>query len=308
MITPENRRVSIDAVLQYVSAPPVKTTRGRGWSGITVDVQGAVPDFSIATPGRDHHLICYCLQGRGNMVQRRAGIVDVGSTSVGMFGLTPAGYESTWEGDHPATVRMRIPTDFILQGADEIGVRTRASVEMINVFRQRDPVIETISKLFSAELDRPSHPAQSIIVESHSCALVAHLLRRYNSHDLPAPNRQNGLDPDVLARVLEFIEDNVEQPILLADLAAIAGVSRFHFVRLFHRSTGISPIAYVEQSRIRRAQEYLRSGELTIAEVALAVGFCDQSGFTRRFHRHVGMTPAAFVKESGIRKLPRRAR
>jgi AraC family transcriptional regulator len=97
------------------------------------------------------------------------------------------------------------------------------------------------------------------------------------------------------------------EPIGLGELAAIAHVSRFHFTRLFKRSTGLTPMAYVERSRIRQAQDLLRMAELPLSEVALVVGFADQSHFTRRFHRHVGCTPAAFARAYGIRRLPRRS-
>jgi len=79
-------------------------------------------------------------------------------------------------------------------------------------------------------------------------------------------------------------------------LASVANVSRFHFARLFRRSTGSSAIAYLEQVRMRRAQELIRHGRLPLAQVAALVGYADQSYFTRRFRLAVGVTPARYAR------------
>lgn len=300
--------ISIEQVFGYLPDRPLKTTRGRGWNGLTLDFHGAAPQYLAATPARDHHLICYCVQGRGRLVQRRAGTVHESVVSAGMSILMPAGYESVFEGQAAASARLRMPTDLVTRCAEEIGMRAPASVEIMNVFSVCDPAIECFGKLILAEIDRPEHPTQPLIVESLSCGLAAHLLRRYNAFDLPPPDRPAGLRPRILERVVGYVEDNIDRSITLVELAAIAEVSRFHFARMFRLSTGLSPIAFVERSRLRRARQYLQDGTLSIAEIALAVGFSDQSEFTRRFHRHVGTTPAAFVRERGLRKPPRRAR
>ena len=104
-----------------------------------------------------------------------------------------------------------------------------------------------------------------------------------------------------------YIEDNIGRSISLAELAAIVNVSRFHFTRIFKRSTGITAITYVERCRIQRAQALIAETDLPLAQVALTTGFTDQSHFTRRFHRHVGCTPAVFAREQGRRRAGRRS-
>lgn len=300
--------ISIEQVFQYLPDRPVKTTRGRGWNGLTLDFHASAPEYVAATPARDHHLICYCAQGRGRLVQRRAGTAHEGVISAGMSIVVPAGYESVFEGHAAASARLRMPTALVTRCAEETGARPEAAFEIMNVFSTSDPVIECFSKLLLAEIDRSAHPTQPLIVESLSCGLAAHLLRRYNAFDRPAVARTAGLRPQVLDQVIGYIEDHIDQLISLTELAGIANVSRFHFARLFRLSTGLSPIAFVERSRLNRARQYLRQGHLPIAEIALAVGFSDQSAFTRRFHRHVGSTPAAFAREHGCRPPPRRPR
>jgi AraC family transcriptional regulator len=299
-------RVSIEGVLRELPDQPLQTTRGRGWPGITVDLHAAAPGYAVSVAARDHHLVCYCPSGRGRLIQRRAGAVHDSVISAGMSIIVPAGYQSSWEGQAAMSARLRVPVDLVSRAAEEIGARAGAGVELVNVFCVGDRMIENSARLLLAEMENPVHPAQPLIAEAISCALASHLVRRYNASDPSPANFQRGLSSQILARIVSHIEDRLDQPITLTDLAAVAGVSRFHFSRLFRQSTGFSPIAYVERLRLTRAQELLRLGKLPIVEVALAVGFCDQSAFTRRFHRHLGTTPAAFARDNGVRELPRR--
>ncbi|MEI9924256.1 MAG: AraC family transcriptional regulator [Bradyrhizobium sp.] len=151
-------------------------------------------------------------------------------------------------------------------------------------------MIERLGNVLLGELSNSVHPAQGMIVEAVSCGIAAHLLRSYNAFDHATADNLNVLTPRTLAAVTSYVDDHLEETIGLGELAAVAGVSRFHFGRMFKRSTGLTPMAYVERSRVQRAQELIRSAEHRLSEVALAVGFADQSHFTRRFHRLIGCT------------------
>jgi AraC family transcriptional regulator len=91
--------------------------------------------------------------------------------------------------------------------------------------------------------------------------------------------------------VLEFIEARLADDISLDDLAAQACLSPFHFSRLFHHATGLSPHRYVTDRRIEAAKELLAADGASLAQVALATGFGSQANFTRAFRRTTGLTP-----------------
>jgi AraC family transcriptional regulator len=80
----------------------------------------------------------------------------------------------------------------------------------------------------------------------------------------------------------------------LAELADVIGLSRFHFVRSFKKTTGIAPYQYLLRRRIERAQLLLREGSLSIGDIALSVGFKSAARFNRAFRRIVGTTPSAY--------------
>lgn len=296
-----DKPVTIDEIVNVLSHRPTATTREREWPGVTVDMYASLPNISERYPPLDHHLICYCPSGSARLVQGRDGIVHESLISAGVSMLMPAGCDSLWEGSASATARLRIPTALIASAGEQIGRRGTSQIEIRNVFETRDPIIEHVAQILMGELDRKPHPAQTLIVDQMSFALAAHLLRSYNVFEPVVSRALPALSRVEVARLTEYIEDNLDRPIGLAELAGIVNVSRFHFARLFKRSTGMTAISFVEQCRIRRAQSLIRETAIPLSEIALMTGFADQSHFTRRFHRHVGCTPAAFARAHGRR-------
>ena len=119
------------------------------------------------------------------------------------------------------------------------------------------------------------------------------LLDAMTVHD-PLPPVHGGLSPVTLRRVRTYIEKHLTERIQLADLAAAAGLSVYHFAREFKRSVGVSPHFYVTRLRVEKAQELLGRTDLPLSDVALVSGFFDQSHLARRFREFVGATPAEY--------------
>ncbi len=91
-----------------------------------------------------------------------------------------------------------------------------------------------------------------------------------------------------------FIDAHAGEPLRLEQVAAVAGVSQFHFLRLFGRVTGFTPHQYLLRARLRRAVELLADPAQRIGDIAFEVGFGDLSNFVRTFHRAAGMSPRRF--------------
>jgi len=94
--------------------------------------------------------------------------------------------------------------------------------------------------------------------------------------------------------VIQFIEKNYSSHLALAELAEVAGVSSFHFVRLFRAVTGITPYRYVMQLRLREAATRLLRTKNPITDIAFQVGFGDLSRFIRTFRAASGLSPSSF--------------
>ena len=95
-------------------------------------------------------------------------------------------------------------------------------------------------------------------------------------------------------RAMEYLRGKLAQPITLDDLAAYAGLDKFHLCRAFRAQIGMPPHAYLTHLRVHRAKELLAEG-LRASELAPHVGLYDQSQLTRHFRRIVGVTPARYA-------------
>ncbi|QHB71524.1 AraC family transcriptional regulator [Stenotrophomonas sp. 364] len=117
----------------------------------------------------------------------------------------------------------------------------------------------------------------------------------------PTPPIPSTLPPTQVAalrRALAYIDANLQQPVLVEQMAAAACVSRFHLARLFRAGTGMSPTAYLRQRRIEHAQQLLHAGGLKVSQIASSLCFFDQSHFVRSFRAVTGCTPRHFARRS----------
>ena len=101
-----------------------------------------------------------------------------------------------------------------------------------------------------------------------------------------------------------WIDAHSHRPIELEDAADQAGLSPFHFLRLFSSVLGVSPHQYLVRSRLRHAARLLADDKRSITDVAFDVGFGDLSNFVRTFHRAAGVSPLRFRQAArGMRKI-----
>lgn len=105
---------------------------------------------------------------------------------------------------------------------------------------------------------------------------------------------RGGLSTRALRRVCEAIERRLADKLMLTDLAAVAGVSRAHFARAFKESVGQSPHRYVMMRRVSVAMGLIKDTERSLTEIAVSMGFFDQSHFARMFAHIVGESPSAY--------------
>jgi AraC-like DNA-binding protein len=132
-----------------------------------------------------------------------------------------------------------------------------------------------------------------ITSETHVLELLESLFARLKQ---PAPQTIAGaLSSQQLRLVREYVDAHLADKIVLEDLSGLVGLDRFRFLKLFKRTIGMTPHAWLLRMRLEKALVLINSNRnMPITEIAHAVGFFDQSHFTRAFRDADGVTPARF--------------
>jgi AraC family transcriptional regulator len=166
-------------------------------------------------------------------------------------------------------------------------------VEILPYFAQCDQLVYQIG-LILKDLLKTGEASDRLYIDSLLSTLSIHILKNYASRSFTFPEYFDGLPRHRLKRVLEFINENLDQDIKLTNLATEVGISQYYFCRLFKQSMGITPYQYLLQQRIEQAKKLLKKDDLLIADIALICGFNGQSHFTYQFRKLTGVTPKTY--------------
>lgn len=112
----------------------------------------------------------------------------------------------------------------------------------------------------------------------------------------PAPLRASAEDSRRAVRAALFLDEYSHRDIRLEDMAREAGMSHWHFLRIFSKVLGVTPHQYLLRSRLRHAARLLADEERSVTDIAYDVGFSDLSNFVRTFRRAAGVSPRGFRK------------
>ncbi|MDB5447595.1 MAG: hypothetical protein JWQ97_2912 [Phenylobacterium sp.] len=154
-----------------------------------------------------------------------------------------------------------------------------------------DPVVDVRTRLIRAE-DFLSNGRWAEAEGALRDAIAT--FRGARALDAPAPVTRGGLTPNQVRRVRERVEAVLERQITLGELAAVAGLSRSHFCRLFRRTFGQPPLRYVLQRRVERAKRLMLATHAPLASIAVDCGLYDQAALSKAFRRVTGQSPAAW--------------
>jgi AraC-like DNA-binding protein len=154
------------------------------------------------------------------------------------------------------------------------------------------------------ELAQASAYGRSDIGLDEVGCLLAHRFVEAVSGRTPDPAKVTARDRRRAVDTAAWIEAHAHRPIDLNDAAGQAGVSPFHFLRLFSAVLGVTPHQYLVRLRLRHAARLLAEDDRDVTDIAYDVGFNDLSNFVRSFHRAAGVSPLKFRQASrGIRKI-----
>lgn len=267
---------------------PVRGTSFAQWQSLGIGYHrfAGLPEY-VSAPAIDYHYVSVTL---GNPLQVE-GILSSGRMSAdvhkGQVIIMAAGQANTWRwSDTTEEAHIFLDPRLVTRVADEAGYR---NAEVLNRCAVDDDHVRQIVMGLVEELDSLG-PTSKMMVETGAEFLAHHLLRRHSAK----PIREihcGGLAPSQLRIVERYTEDHLEGVISLADLAAAAGLSPFHFARSFKRTTGRTPHVWLTAKRMERARLLIETSALSILEVANRTGFESQSHFGQVFRKWVGVSP-----------------
>ncbi len=306
-LSPFAKKVNITSQVANKTKPDIFTqclySSEQRWEGFIAEVlQTCFPREPVhmhLMPGASSTLLL-TLQGVADIERQSGSRTEQYRYYKGSITLEPPEASPTYffpQGTPGAVLHLGLAPSLFEQTVAEIGHHDPTHVEIVKQFNLHDPLIEQIGLAFVSEL-AAGGVAGRLYAEFLARTLVLHLLRLSSTASLVSPSSCRNLTPRQIAMLRDYIYDRLDQDISLSELAASVGFSVSYFTCLFKQSLGLAPHQYLITCRVERAKSLLLKSDLTLAEVAHAVGFADQSHLNRHFKRLMGISPGMLCKQS----------
>jgi AraC family transcriptional regulator len=267
-----------------------------GWGPLNFERRDAAPASNCLPAGSSEHLVFLSL-AHGRVRCDSNGESAQYDLFPGYVAIQPASKPVSWSWDTRLTFSvMRLDPAFLDRVASDAFGLSPGDYELTPTERASDPVIANVAGVLAREALR-REPGSALYAESLASMLAVHLLRNYSRRLEAEPARDADTAPAPQSRpvadALRFLQSRYASEITLNDLAEAVHLSPFHLARLFKQETGASPHQYLIELRVNAARALLDagSGQRSLAQVASAVGFADQSHLTRHFKRRFGVSP-----------------
>ena len=174
-------------------------------------------------------------------------------------------------------------------GADAAHARLR------DVSAFTDVALDSLMERLRDELMlRPPSP---LFVQGIAQAIAIHLARNYAVTGEESHSGSPSLPGYKLRQITDWMAEHVAEDLNLDRLAAQAGLSKFHFHRLFKSAMGLSPSRHHINLRMNAARQLLHETKKTVVDVALDVGYTNPSHFAKLFRRETGLTPSEYRRQ-----------
>lgn len=274
-----------------------------GWTSALLEVwnhPGIIEEYStVATPDQ---VIVLTSAGRYNIESYSRGAWKMAQKSPGMGGATAPMNVSRLrcrsdESSTITTLQMYLPSAFLEEAGEEYRRAGRSFISTpVDFLSMKDSFMYEIVRALTrgVELGAPDLYCNAAcrILATHLLLLNGRVKQsdvdRYRGHDLT--DRR-------LSRVLEYMQHHATQVISLDQLAREAGVSRFHFVRLFKRKIGVAPHEYLVELRLRKATILLCTTDLDIATIASQCGYSNAGRFAHAFRKRFLTSPSTYRRQ-----------
>ena len=305
MDKPKNQKETVASDNAYKYIPGTRTlTQHQDWSALKLDVftfstsldeapEIAIEDhaFSVVTGGKCEQTWCR-LNGKKTFVDHLnpEHIVVLPRLNSISWQWSPSNQEHEEIQSNIVYLPEKILEDSALETLD----LDHSNIEVLpKINHHRDDFLKEIVKQFAKDPDQ-TNPLNRVYFESLAQMFAIHVLRYYCATATIYKDYKSGLPRRTLSAVTDYIELHLNREIPLKDLAELSNLSAYYFIRMFKKSTGLSPHQYIVERRIARAKHLLKTSRLSILEIAIETGYKSASNFSSAFKKAIGITPSQF--------------
>lgn len=289
MASPNPKDVDATGVDRRVPAECMLATRDGQLSGAELRMYQFHSHQTQVPPLRDVAVIAW--QTRAQIALRCGTIQSQTQMSPWDCSILSPGFESIWRWDTGfRALVLYLNEQRLATMASEVFDRHVDGVHVRESFQLQDPVIQHAVAALAAEL-HDERIGGALYADALITQLCIHILRHHAEARLRTPRCPGALSPAQGRQIADYVESHLGSELTLATLARVAGISQFHFARLFRKRFGTPPHAYVQQRRVERARHMVLNSDLPLKEIVCTTGFYDQSHMTKSFKRSFDATP-----------------
>ena len=285
-----------------IASAPLTSSAGAPWSDVLLEEHsGTAIELEYVAP--EEHVIVVQLRRTCVFDWKENGCYRTMRLQPGQASIFPAMVPfSSRTQDTGGFLTMTLRQKFLRCASHELMTAPDA-LELTPKLALDDSLFTALGTTLKAEV-QAGYAGGRAYGEALAGTLAVHLVRHYSNRRPQPPGEGTRLSRHQLRRAVDFMQDRLADNLSLNAVAAEAGLSVFHFARLFKQTTGLAPHQYLIQCRVERAKQLIVASSASTAEIAQQVGFCDQSHLTVHFRRIYGVTPKRFRAQMGLRNEP----
>jgi AraC family transcriptional regulator len=293
---------SAEAFWRYAGGECLAESRGEAWRDIKAWLTALPPVVdTLHIPAVSEPFLAWITSGEVDFQEREDGQPwTTHRIKKGSFFLTTGGapYDVRWRAvkEEPYETMLVFIELPVIEHALEVVFGTDAAhARLRDASAFNDEALNSLLGLLLEELMRKA--ASSLVVHSLAQLIAIHLARSYGVTDEESHSSSPSLPGHKLRQITNWMAEHMAEEFSLERLAVQAGLSRFHFQRLFKAATGVSPSQYLIDLRMNEARMLLRETKMNVIDVALEVGYANPSHFARLFRRETGLSPSDYRRQ-----------
>jgi AraC family transcriptional regulator len=293
---------SAEAFWRYAGGECLFESRGEAWRDVKAWITALPPTVgTLHLPAVSEPFLAWTTSGEVDFQEREGGQPWITNRiRKGSFFLTTGGapYDVRWRAVSPEPfeamyVFVELP---VLQRAlEEVFGPDATHARLQDASAFDDEGLNSLLGLLRAELMR--REASPGFVEAIAQAIAIHLARTYGVADEESHGSSPSLPGFKLRQITDWMAEHLTEELSLDRLADQAGLSKFHFQRLFKGALGVSPSQYLIDLRMNEARRLLRETKMSVVDVALEVAYANPSHFARLFRRETGLSPSDYRRQ-----------